>query len=492
MAILTVWKHGVPSPIAFTPPCMLDALLLHNSLSVKHPCGGNGRCAKCAVRVNGSVSEPNLSELTAGVRLSCQIRLLGDAEVWLPDERAMQHIQLTGVSHVGSLFPLGKKYGAAVDIGTTTLAMKLFDLHQGNCISSCAMENPQRTVSSDVMGRIQAAISGEADELRRQIRSAIEDMRNQTCREAAIRPDQMDALVITGNTTMLYLLTGQNPSSLAAAPFCANRLFDEFHDAEGIKTYFPPCIHAFVGADITCAILASGMCGSKKTSMLCDIGTNGEIALWKDGKLYVTSTAAGPAFEGAGISCGCGSIAGAIDQVWVKNGKICVHTIGDGGRVGLCGSGLLDAIAAGMELEQIDESGSLETDTFEVAEEVVLLQRDIRSVQLAKAAIAAGIETLLHYAEVNTGEIETLYIAGGFGSHLNISSAVKIGLIPESLSAKVSVIGNGALAGAGELLLNQNSIARIRQIASAAVHVNLGGNAVFADRFIDRMSLETY
>jgi uncharacterized 2Fe-2S/4Fe-4S cluster protein (DUF4445 family) len=245
-------------------------------------------------------------------------------------------------------------------------------------------------------------------------------------------------------------------------------------------------MNAFVGADITAAVLSSGMCEQEEISLLCDIGTNGELALWKDGMLYVTSTAAGPAFEGAGISCGCGSVTGAVDQVWVEEEEIRIHTIQNGTPVGICGSGLLDAIATCLELEIIDETGAMDECIF-LSKNVALLPKDVRAVQLAKAAIAAGIETVCAEAGICVDAVQTLYIAGGFGSHLNIASAVKIGLIPQVLRKQVKVLGNAALAGAAKILLDQNLKEKAREIAGKAKHVNLGGSKVFNELYIEKM-----
>ena len=246
-------------------------------------------------------------------------------------------------------------------------------------------------------------------------------------------------------------------------------------------------MNAFVGADITTAVLASGMCQKDEVSLLCDIGTNGEMALWKDGVLYVTSTAAGPAFEGAGISCGCGSVRGAIDRVWLENDKICVHTLGDAEAVGVCGSGLIDAIAAGLESEQIDETGAMDDDELVLSGDVALEPQDVRAVQLAKAAIAAGMEMLAETAGIPMEDIKTLYIAGGFGSHLNVESAVKIGLLPEVLSDRAKILGNAALSGAVQVLLDRNARGTLSDIAAKSQHVNLGGNPKFNEKYIDMM-----
>jgi len=296
-----------------------------------------------------------------------------------------------------------------------------------------------------------------------------------------------DAMVITGNTTMLYLLTGRDPEALSQAPFAAECLFGHETQVLGIRTYLPRCMGAFVGGDITCAVLASGMTQKKETALLCDIGTNGEIALWKNGRLYVTSTAAGPAFEGAGISCGCGSVEGAIDRVWVENDRLCCHTIGRMPPMGVCGSGLIDAVAAALALESIDETGAMEADALPLADGVALLNRDIRAVQLAKAAIAAGIQILLDETGTTVEEITTLYIAGGFGSHLNVDSAAAIGLIPRQLKERVCVIGNGALTGAAMLLMDQARMQSAETLANGARLLNLGGNPGFNENYMEQI-----
>ena len=233
--------------------------------------------------------------------------------------------------------------------------------------------------------------------------------------------------------------------------------------------------------------LACGICESGETGLLCDIGTNGEIALWKGGRLYVASTAAGPAFEGAGISCGMGSARGAVDRVWLEGGKLAVRTIGGAPAAGICGSGLLDAVAALLELGVVDETGATEKSRLPIAQRVALLPKDIRSVQLAKAAIAAGLEALLEQAGVCEADVGVLYIAGGFGSHLNLESAARIGLIPRALAPKARILGNAALAGAKMLLLDRGLTEKADRIARLAEHVALGGNPGFNERYMDRM-----
>lgn len=482
---LTIRQGSETRELTFEGTPILGSLLGDD---LQHPCGGRGVCGKCAVEVTGCISAPNDAEIKAGTRLSCQVALLGDAEAVLPKRRRLEQIETDGGLALTAKNPMPGRLGAAIDVGTTTVALRLYDLVTGACIGDSGMLNPQTSIAADVMGRIDAALNGSLSTLQAQVLTAIRTLIDQVCAQANRCAAEVDAMVITGNTTMLYLLTGRSPDTLAHAPFEADCLFGEAQQILDRACCLPPCMNAFVGADITCALLESDQCSrSGEISLLCDIGTNGELALWKHGELFVTSTAAGPAFEGAGISCGCSSIRGAIDRVWVEDGRLCVHTIGECEAVGVCGSGLIDAIAAALDLELIDETGAMDDDQIELSSNTALLPKDVRAVQLAKAAIAAGIETLLETANVRPDEVTALYIAGGFGSHLNVKAAARIGLIPEMLIDRVKIIGNASLAGASRLLLDQNALRTAQTIASAARHVNLGGNPRFNEHYIDQM-----
>lgn len=487
MCKLILHHGGMTMELSFEAGARLKDVLSKNSVTSPMPCGGGGRCGKCKVELSGKVNEPNAAEIRAGSRLICQAVLLGDAYAVLPNEKAYANIETRGTLNVEMLHPMGDNYGAAVDIGTTTIALKLYDLRNGSEIASATMENPQISVAADVMGRIDAALKGSLEKMQVQVSDAISKLLKKACADAKIEDSNIEPLILTGNTTMLYLLTGKNPGMLACAPFEADCLFGEWRKFERKRAYLPPCMHAFVGADITCAVLASGMCESKEPSILLDVGTNGEIALWKDGKLYVSSTAAGPAFEGAGISCGCSSVNGAIDSVRVEKGEIRFSTIGGLEPVGLCGSGLIDAIAAFLELEMIDETGSVDGNRLPLNEHVFLIPSDVRAVQLAKAAIAAGLQTLMETADLRAEDISVLYIAGGFGSHLNIESAERIGLIPDVFRSKVRIIGNAALTGAAMLLLHTDNLKRVQKIVQKASHVNLGGNTSFNENYMEHM-----
>lgn len=487
MATLTIHRGPQSTQVDFTPPKALSDVLAAADAALSHPCGGRGVCGKCAVTLFGDVSAPNAAEETCGTRLACQSILLGNAEVTLPNLLPMQQIEGGSAASLTPAAPMPGQYGAAVDIGTTTIALLLYDLTTGVCCGASSMLNPQTSVSADVIGRIDAALHGKAPLLQHQVASALRTLLTAACAQAGISAETVASLVVTGNTTMLYLLTGREPVSLSRAPFLADHLFGREAALLDRAAYLPGCLHAFVGADTTCALLASGMTQRNATSLLCDVGTNGELALWHEGKLYIASTAAGPAFEGAGISCGCASIPGAIDQVDLVNGSMHCRTIGGGAAVGICGSGLLDAVAAALDLELLDETGYIEDESISLADGVQLTQSDIRSVQLAKAATCAGITALLSAAGCSANEVGTLYLAGGFGSHMNVRSAVRIGMIPAAFEHKVRVIGNAALDGSARLLLDASARAQIAAMQSCAVHIRLDGNPLFADQYVEAM-----
>lgn len=487
MATLTIRQGHRISRLTFCAPAPLHDLLAQCNASVAQPCGGRGVCGKCAVMLEGDVSVPNAAELRCGTRLACQVVIQGDAEVTLPVALEMAQIAGGTAADLAPASPMPWRYGAAVDIGTTTLALLLYDMSSGRCIGAASMLNPQTAVAADVIGRMDAAMKGRARMLRQQVESAIGTLIASACAQAQIPSDEVDAMVVTGNTTMLYLLTGRDPTPLSRAPFLADFLFGANAEVLSRSTWLPHCLHAFVGADTTCALLASGMTTSDDTALLCDVGTNGELALWHRGTLYIASTAAGPAFEGAGISCGCGSVPGAIDRVEVASGQVTCSTIGHGCAVGICGSGLVDAVAAMLETEAIDDSGFLEDDVFPLRDGIVLTQADIRAVQLAKAATHAGIMSLLSAAGCPAENVTKMYLAGGFGSHLNLRSAVKIGLIPAALANKVQVIGNAALDGAAQLLLDTGKRQTLSGMQALARHVRLDGNPEFANRYVEAM-----
>ena len=506
MAKLMIRQGGKCSTLAFDGETPLTALLRRHGLTIATPCGGKGTCGKCKVSAKGNLSglteneHKNLSpdEIARGIRLACQVTVSGDAEVTVPQQTDLMNVQLEGNLPDFAFQPMQGLYGLAVDIGTTTLALRLMDLKRHTLLKAATASNPQGEVAADVIGRIEAALHGEGYRLQRLVTDAIVQGLIKLCADSAVLPNEIGSIVIAGNTTMFYLLTGHDPVTLSRAPFEADTLFDVWVDGKSLRllsaanarVYLPACMSAFVGADIVCGVLACGMCDRETTSLLVDLGTNGEIALWHDHKLYCCATAAGPAFEGVNISHGVGSVPGAIDRVWVKDGSLFYTTLGGQAPVGICGSGLIDAVTALRKLSLVDETGLMETDEERIGGEIGLTQKDIRSIQLAKGAIAAGIKTLCAYVGISAGQIETLYIAGGFGSHVSVQNAAAIGLIPPELKDRSVVLGNASLTGAEMLLLNESFVKASRDIARKAVSVPLGGSAAFAEYYMESMMFE--
>ena len=344
-----------------------------------------------------------------------------------------------------------KGLGAAVDLGTTTVVVRVYDLSDGTLVRQASCLNPQRSVAADVMGRISAAQQGRLAELRDLIRAAIRD---------CLGGLEVTEAVVVGNTTMLHLFAGADPSSFATAPFRATRLFGEWKsqkcETTGLTSClaflgFPRCAHAFFGADAVAAVRMSGMCDRGGCELLADIGTNGELALWRGDRqeLTVTSVAAGPAFE----------------------------------RPGLSGSEIISALADGLESGAIDATG-LVTGTLRVG----LTQEDVRAVQLAKAAVFAGIWTLLDKTGMKIADVARFSLAGGFGSGLDSVKAARIGLYPSELTPVVRVCGNLAIEGATAALFDPAFGKAADLLAEKAVHLELGGDADFADAFMSAMT----
>lgn len=467
--------------VPFEGERLLYELISHLPDAPDRPCGGGGVCGACRVIARGSLSaRPDIGRRV----LACQTYVTGNAEVWLPRRAVMTQIE-TRVPQLPKAKGAKPGIGAAVDLGTTTIVLRLVDTATGDVLSTVSCENPQRVVAADVIGRIDSAVKGGLGMLTGMIGDCIDELEKKAFAQAKIK-GRADVRVIAGNTTMLYLYAGRDPEPLSHAPFAADCLFGH---KQG-RDMLPACMGAFVGADITCAILAAGICSQADTVMLTDIGTNGEIVLWHKGKLYCCATAAGPAFEGAGISCGVGSVPGAIDRAWVQDGGVAFETIGGEPACGVCGSGLIDIVAALLDAELMDETGALEDDEVILADGVTLTQQDIRQVQLAKGAISAGMQALMKRAGVTAADVKALYIAGGFGSHLNLAGAARIGLIPPELADKAQVLGNASLGGAQMLATDPEAWQESCRIAAMAQCINLAEDADFSDLFIENMMFE--
>ena len=469
-------------------------------------CGGNGKCGKCIIQALGALSAPSAqeihllgSQLDKHWRLACMAYIQGEVDVWPIIRPTSIQIQVDGERPIVKHQPMFRKFGVAIDVGTTTLAAQLFD-NRGQLRAQASMINPQYHFGADVITRIEKALTGNGEALSRCICKGIDQLLYTLSIQGKIPLNQIDTLVITGNTTMLYLLTAHNPSCLSHAPFEIDEKFGKtlcstdimltsLHDVE---VYVPRCISAFVGADTVTALLSSRIFQKNKCALLVDIGTNGELALWNNDKLSCCATAAGPAFEGCGISQGMQGTTGAIDRVTWHNGTLHIHTIGNIQPKGLCGSGLIDAIAAFLLGGLIDKTGVIQqcSHTIYLTPEVFLTQQDIRIVQQAKAAICAGIYTILQCSGISINDLEKFYIAGGFGSYLDIGNAALIHLIPPELVSKSHVLGNAALSGAAMLLLDKELCSEATQIAESASVLDLSTNSIFYEDFINCMGFQ--
>jgi uncharacterized 2Fe-2S/4Fe-4S cluster protein (DUF4445 family) len=423
-----------------------------------------------------------------------------------------------------------KSYGIAFDIGTTTVVGYLIDLGSGEELSAVAKTNPQVIHGDDVISRIGFAQQPKSglEKLQKEVVNTLNEIIRETTQKAKIDKCNIYEAVMVGNTCMHHLFLGINPINLAPSPYIPvikESLSLKVKDIPGLSLnptaniYMLPNISAFVGADILAGILSTSMWREDKTVLFVDLGTNGEIVLSYKGKLWSCSAAAGPAFEGSRISSGMRAAEGAIDKVKIDNKFITYKVIEDGKIRGICGSGLIDLIAELLKLGLINKSGKLidrEEGNFELSEEIrkriinikgqkgnkfllvkgketengkpiYLTQRDIREVQLAKAAIFAGIKILLKELNIPLRDIQEIFLAGAFGNFIDKKSAVRIGLIPDLPLKKIESVGNAAGRGA-EITLCSNKMRELSQEISKKVkYVELSSRPDFQEEFIKAM-----
>lgn len=526
-AAITIESGGTTRTVPFDGPIRITNLLGLHRVPLDLPCGGRGTCRQCRVTARGTLSpltqaeREGLSEAERedGVRLACLTTVEGEAWISVPEDAAMAVIEEGGETPVYPLNPPAAGYGAAVDIGTTTLVVQLYRLGEREPLGALCRKNPQSAFGADVISRIGRAVEGEGKALARSVSRAADGLLRALCARCGVDPAAVGSVVVTGNTAMLYLLARESPEPLSYSPFTLTRPFGETLPASSLglaclretPVFLPRCMSAFVGADITCAVLAGGMLSRPGVTLLADIGTNGEMALYVDGALLCCSTAAGPAFEGAGVRMGVNAVRGAVDGVFLRDGEIVCSTIGDAEPVGLCGSGLIDAVAVLLKAGVVDETGAIQEEghlfTERVTEldgelavrltgpenggaAVLLTQEDIRQVQLAKSAICAGMKTLLAHAGLTAERVDRLLIAGGFGRHIRLENAGAIGLIPPELCEKARAIGNAAVTGAGMLLQNRAFPEETAAFARRAVTVELATNPRFMEYYVEGMLFE--
>lgn len=485
---VTVLMDGRETVIpAQTGETILEALA-RAGIAVSAPCGGLGRCRKCAVRATGELACEDGARLDGQTVLACRTRLTGDARVRVSESKA--EILKTGVS-AGEETDGEAGLGVSVDVGTTTLAAYLVERSTGRVLASDARLNPQRPHGADVISRLSFAIESEENAalLQREILAAIDEMTRSMLERAGRAGEEIRCRALVGNTVMMHLLGGYPARPLAFAPFTP--AYTALHEKElgGVRTILGGCISGYVGADTLAAALACGLDERDENAMLIDIGTNGEIMLKKDGRCFACSCAAGPAFEGAHIACGTGAVAGAIDHARIENGEIVYTTIGGGEATGICGSGLIDLTAALLDRGDITPMGRMAGDV-RLSERVYLARSDIREVQLAKAAIASGIRILAEQAGAALADIEKVYLAGGFGNFIGLDSACRIGLLPAELRAKIVPVGNAAGSGSVRLLVSEKARRRAEALRQATRCVELAATPDFNDVYTDELLFE--
>jgi len=489
-------------------------------------CGGRGICKKCIVNL-----EPDGRQV-----LACQHRIESNLTVTIPTSSRFfeQKILAEGVETKAQFEPdiykkylknakAGRIFGVAVDIGTTTVVAKLINMKDGKCLATQATLNPQTRYGDDVISRIAYAQTDETlAQLQKAIIDCINDLIAKLCDDASIDTKQIYEICTVGNTTMNHIFLKLPVVQLGQAPYKPFSVdaFDLPPEKLGLHINPQGNIHTveniagFVGSDTTAVAIATDIDSAEQMTLAIDIGTNGELILGTKEKLYAASCAAGPAFEGARISCGSRAVDGAIEGVIINDDDIELDVIGNRPPHSICGSGLIDAVAAMLDLGIIDKTGRfvdskklkgklspaifariIEQDgqrAFVLVDtdekKLVLTQKDIREVQLAKAAIRAGIKILQKKFGLKDCDIERILLAGAFGNYIRPQSALKIGLLHEVDLERIRFVGNAAAAGSQILLLSSRARKKALQLARKIEYVEIAHQPNFQTTFADCMS----
>ncbi len=443
---------------------ILSDVLFRAGFSHPRPCGGRGICGKCAVLVDGNEE------------LACRYTVTHDITVEMTREGDI-------LSEIGAQTEEeGEGSDLVLDIGTTTLAMALVDKNKKRIIKVITSNNPQRQFGADVISRIDFCRKKSVSELARIIRKEVISMIKR------IGAVGIDTLHVAGNTTMLHIFAGADPSSMGEAPYtpkflCEMTVKSEIYGIAGVKNIrILPSISAFVGADLVAGINFVGR-PKEKHRLLIDLGTNAEIILFSKDRVIATAAAAGPCFEGANISCGMSATNGAV---YAYDGEK-IKTVGNALPKGICGTGLVDIIAVLLKNGIVDESGYMEDEEFFVCDGVSLTQGDVRQYQLAKSAIYSATVALLKQNLLDFSDIEALYISGGFAAKINIDNAVYTGLLPTELKKACVSVGNSSLLGTVKSVFEESELSSITENAS---YVDLSSDALFSELFIENMTFE--
>ena len=505
---------GHKNTISAKPDENLLSALSRHGIEIPAPCGGNGTCGKCAVHTS------------EGIKLACQTPATDGMEVYPPQSGDKDFVILDSYESVRPFaYDRDSGYGIAIDIGTTTLAFELISMATGRRICSHSTANSQRAIGADVVTRIKQATQGAQTQLHAYI---IEDIRQgiaHILKKTNLLPSTVNFVSIAGNTTMLHLLQNMPCDTLGVFPFTpvdigmkqcdfaevfgstpvmgdtdknnSNCDCSAMHSGQiDAELLLLPGISTFVGADISAGILCCANTDDTRPNLLIDLGTNGEMALFTNDRVLVTSTAAGPAFEAGNISMGVASIPGAVAKARYcpENNVFICETINNRPPIGICGTGVVDIAAELIRNNLADETGRLEDEYFDdgviIAEGIIFTQKDMREIQLAKSAVRSGIEILLDVAGYGYNDIGHVYLAGGFGHRINMDSAVALGLIPPHLADKIVTVGNTSLGGAAHVLLSRLAESDIKAIVNRAEEINLSTHPRFNDLFMEHMMFE--
>ena len=520
----------------YLPGETVGELLLRQGIYIDQPCGGTGLCGKCRVILSGTIPEPTSKEkkifseeeLSSGFRLACQAKASGGMEVTIPAQDSQSIKVLDTFENSNNTYTASRGddgSGIAVDIGTTTIVVYLVNLGTGMTLAATSAINPQTSFGADVISRI-SYIGDDPDklsQLQRAVTKRINSLIKEVFSKTGRKPSAKDSMAVAGNTTMEHIFAGVSPESIGRSPF-EPQFYDSLEleaselgiNAEkGVKVKLLPNIYGFVGGDIVSGIIYTGMHKSKELSLLVDIGTNNEMVLGNNDFMLCCSAAAGPALEGAKIKMGMRAAPGAIDSV-KKNGRgISITTIGDMPPVGICGSGLVDVMSKLLKAGVITESGRFANKeelekhlsnrfkgnkgkdlSFILAAEgeygsnpeVGITQKDIREIQLAKGAIAAGAQILLDVAGKKLDDIKSVYLAGAFGNYIDIENAVRISILPDVPRERIHPVGNSAGAGVCLMLKDPSLWDTAADIIKRAEHIELASHKDFQEIFIGNMS----
>ena len=502
---ITVIEGSKRQTIPFDAGDTILAALQRGGISSVHaPCGGRGICKKCSVYVrNGTFS---------GICLACTTRAEDGMLVELSPTVRLSFAEDSAAS-VYPPTPGQTGYAVACDLGTTAIVCRLLRLDTGEQLAAVSGSNVQSVFGANVLARLQAASEGRADVMTEVVIMQVNKYIASMCAKAGVAVSDVKMIAVAGNTIMEYLFAGLNPADDGIAPFRPKTRFGELLDARSLglcfdgKAYLCPVISGFIGGDVTAGMLSTGMADAEKPVLMADLGTNSEIILGCGGRFVACTADAGAAFKASLLDRGMTASAGAIAGVEYADGRLSLRVLGDTKPIGICGSGMIDALGIMYRLDALDEMGHIaspEDVAPEVApllgevdggrvffltenKKVFITQADISKFQLAKAAISAGIRILAEESGLRLTEISDVLLAGGFGAFARPSNAAAIGLIPGELLSRARLMGNTAAAGAASAAVSGEARARLSAIRDSVRCVELPTHPSFGDAYVEGM-----